>query len=69
MFFGLTGMPIRNSVLAKMVLAEADPEPLTVANFATKSLIPLIYRLASLWMGSDPILPPVPSAQIGIVMR
>ena len=42
MFFGLTGMPIRNSVLAKMVLAVADPEPLTVANFATKSLMPLI---------------------------
>ena len=47
MFLGLTGMPIRNSVLAKMVLALAEPEPLTVANFTTKSLIPLIYELAS----------------------
>src|SRR6476646_8537497 len=53
MFLGLTGMPMRNSVLAKMVLAEADPEPLTVANFTTKSLIPLIADLASLQMGSD----------------
>ena len=33
MFFGLTGMPIRNSVFATIVLAEAEPEPLTVANF------------------------------------
>ena len=56
MFFGLTGMPMRNSVLAKMVLAEADPEPFTVANFTTKSLMPLISELASLQMGSDPAL-------------
>ena len=47
MFFGLTGMPMRNSVLAKMPLALAEPEPLTVANFTTKSLMPLIYELAS----------------------
>src|SRR5262245_40625536 len=47
MFFGLTGMPMRNSVLAKMPLAEAEPEPLTVANFTTKSLMPLISRNAS----------------------
>jgi hypothetical protein len=33
---------MRNSVLAKMPLAEAEPEPLTVANFTTKSLMPLI---------------------------
>ena len=26
MFFGLTGMPMRNRVLAKMPLAEAEPE-------------------------------------------
>ena len=48
MFFGLTGMPMRNSVLAKMPLALAEPEPLTVANFTTKSLMPLIYVIASL---------------------
>ena len=85
MFFGLTGMPMRNSVLAKMVLARAEPEPLTVANFTTKSLMPLIYEFASFGgvrplrlgsgpMGSDPISPGVHpdlphSAQIGIVMR
>src|SRR5215470_12241025 len=45
MFFGLTGMPMRNSVLAKMPLADAEPEPLTVANFTTKSLIPLIWAV------------------------
>ena len=53
MFFGLTGMPMRNSVLAKMPLALADPEPLTVANFTTKSLMPLIYEFASLRMAPD----------------
>jgi hypothetical protein len=42
MFFGLTGMPMRNSVLAKMPLALAEPEPFTVANFTTKSLTPLM---------------------------
>ena len=47
MFFGLTGMPMRNSVLAKMPLATAEPEPFTVANFTTKSLMPLIARKAS----------------------
>src|SRR5215470_2474306 len=47
MFFGLTGMPMRNSVLAKMPLALAEPEPLTVANFTTRSLMPLIWRRTS----------------------
>src|SRR5262245_9392030 len=47
MFFGLTGIPMRNSVLAKMPLALAEPEPLTVANFTTKSLMPLISGVAS----------------------
>ncbi len=47
MFFGLTGMPMRNSVLANMPLALAEPEPLTVANFTTKSLMPVIARKAS----------------------
>ena len=57
MFFGLTGMPMRNSVLAKMPLALAEPEPLTVANFTTKSLIPLIYEFASLRWGQTPRRP------------
>ena len=42
MFLALTGTPIRNIVLATIVLAEALPEPLTVANLITKSLMPLI---------------------------
>ena len=42
MFFGVTGMPMRNSVLANIVFALAEPEPLTVANLTTKSLIPLM---------------------------
>jgi hypothetical protein len=42
MFFGLTGIPIRNSDFAKIVLAEAEPDPFTVANLTTKSLMPLI---------------------------
>jgi hypothetical protein len=37
-----------------MVLALAEPEPLTVANFTTKSLIPLIYELASFLGGVRP---------------
>src|SRR5215813_3631948 len=57
MFFGLTASPMRNNVLAKMVLALAEPEPLTVANFTTKSLMPLM---------SEPALP---SAQIGVVVH
>src|SRR5829696_5315057 len=56
MFFGLTGMPMRNSVLANMPLALAEPEPLTVANFTTKSLMPLIARQV------------LQSAQVGVVM-
>ena len=48
MFFGLTGMPMRNRVLANMPLADAEPEPLTVANFTTKSLMPLISEWTSL---------------------
>jgi len=47
MFLGATGMPMRNSVLAKMPLAEAEPEPFTVANFTTKSLMPLMSGVAS----------------------
>ena len=58
MFFGLTGMPIRNSVFATIVLAEAEPEPLTVANLMTKSLIPLMASLSS----SFPWMPAVDSA-------
>src|SRR5262245_6179684 len=57
MFVGLTASPMRNNVVAKMVLALAEPEPLTVANFTTKSLMPLMSERA------------LPSAQIGVVVH
>src|SRR5215217_6372971 len=36
---GLTGTPMRRIALAKRALAEAEPEPLTLANLMTKSLM------------------------------
>src|SRR6185503_7543619 len=39
MLRGLTGTPMRRIDLAKSVLAEAEPDPFTFANFTTKSLI------------------------------
>src|SRR5689334_11762385 len=38
MLRGLTGTPMRRIDLAKSVLADAEPEPLTFANLMTKSL-------------------------------
>src|SRR5262249_15571584 len=38
MLRGLTGIPIRRNDLANSSFAEAEPEPLTLANFTTKSL-------------------------------
>ncbi len=38
MLRGLTGIPIRRKLLAKSSFAEAEPEPLTLANLMTKSL-------------------------------
>src|SRR5438105_14552455 len=38
MLRGLTGTPMRRIDLAKSVFAEADPDPLTLANLTTKSL-------------------------------
>ena len=38
MFRGETGMPILRKALAKSSLADAEPEPLTLANLTTKSL-------------------------------
>src|ERR1700704_3848107 len=38
MLRGLTGMPMRRKALANSSLAEAEPEPLTLANLMTKSL-------------------------------
>ncbi|MNC88499.1 hypothetical protein D3C83_43170 [compost metagenome] len=39
MLRGLTGMPIRRKLLAKSSFADAEPEPLTLANLMTKSLV------------------------------
>src|SRR5687767_1445183 len=38
MLRGLTGIPMRRKLLAKSSFAEAEPEPLTLANLMTKSL-------------------------------
>src|SRR5690349_7838933 len=38
MLRGLTGMPMRRKLFAKSSFAEAEPEPLTLANLTTKSL-------------------------------
>ena len=38
MLRGLTGMPMRRKLLAKSSFADAEPEPLTLANLMTKSL-------------------------------
>ena len=42
MFFPTTGTPIRNIVFIKSSLAEAEPVPLTVPIFITKSLTPAV---------------------------
>src|SRR5439155_22142311 len=47
-----TGTPIRRIVFANNVLALAEPEPLTLANLTTKSLI--------LAIACDMPVPPVP---------
>ena len=39
MLRGLTGTPIRMTDLANNSLADADPDPLTLANLMTKSLM------------------------------
>ena len=39
MLRGLTGTPMRNTALAKSSFAEAEPEPFTLANLMTKSLV------------------------------
>ena len=39
MFRGATGTPMRRMALANMALALAEPEPFTLANLTTKSLI------------------------------
>src|SRR3546814_7496152 len=39
MLRGLTGTPMRRMALANSSLADAEPEPLTLANLTTKSLV------------------------------
>src|SRR2546421_6042986 len=39
MLRGLTGMPMRRKLLANSSFAEAEPEPLTLANLMTKSFV------------------------------
>src|SRR5688500_3675369 len=48
MLRGLTGTPIRRMDLAKRVLAEAEPDPFTLANLTTKSLTTACIAAASL---------------------
>src|SRR5262245_20741331 len=42
MLRGLTGTPTRRIAFANSVFADAEPEPLTLANLTTKSLTPSI---------------------------
>src|SRR5688500_18462852 len=56
MLRGLTGTPMRRIDFAKRVLAEAEPEPFTLANLTTKSLTDSILtgpapRLLRSWSG------------------
>ena len=43
MLRGLTGTPMRMIAFAKSVFADAEPEPLTLANLTTKSLIASMF--------------------------
>src|SRR3546814_14171843 len=47
MLRGLTGTPMRRMALANSSLADAEPEPLTLANLTTKSLVDAIGT----WVG------------------
>src|SRR6185436_15732844 len=55
MLRGLTGMPMRRKLLAKSSFADAEPEPLTLANLMTKSLrasMRFIFFLVLVLVGS-----------------
>ena len=58
MLRGLTGTPMRMTALANSSLAEAEPEPLTLANLTTKSLTD--------WMRFMPWSPPARAVAAGI---
>ena len=49
-FFGLTGIPIRNTALANKLFALAEPVPLTLANLITNSLIDWILDILFSWI-------------------
>ena len=46
MLRGLTGTPMRRIALANSSFADAEPEPLTLANLTTKSLTAVIAFMA-----------------------
>src|SRR6478672_9426604 len=53
---GATGMPMRRMALANSRFADAEPEPLTLANLTTKSL--------TAWIGPAEGFIPPPSPQV-----
>ena len=53
MLRGLTGTPMRRMDLANSALAEAEPEPLTLANLITKSLVRCGMELACVVLPAD----------------
>src|SRR5947207_3322155 len=52
MLRGLTGTPMRSRLRANSSLADAEPEPLTLANLTTKSLTDSMRGLVFMWTGS-----------------
>ena len=48
-FFGLTGIPDLNIPFENIPFALAEPEPLTLANLITNSLIEDILFISKLW--------------------
>src|SRR5690606_65531 len=58
MLRGLTGTPMRRIALANSSLADAEPEPLTLANLTTKSLPACSGATAGLIAPASPTAPP-----------
>src|SRR5688500_17822619 len=54
MLRGDTGIPIRRKLFANSSLAEAEPEPLTLANLMTKSLRASMRLVILILVGSVP---------------
>src|SRR5690349_6494707 len=59
MFLGETGIPMRRKLLAKSSFADAEPEPLTLANLMTKSFI-AVMRASILFVMSSVLVGRVP---------